>query len=94
MRQAPFRPGLEAMAHTLVYEAEVIGDRTLPIDLVRSISTPTLVIDGEESPSIMHGAARELAAQMPNATRLTLSGQGHDISPEATAPVIAEFLFR
>lgn len=52
------------------------------------------MIDGEESPSIMHGATRELAAQMPNATRRTLSGQGHDISPEATAPVIAEFLFR
>ena len=30
MRQAPFRPGLEAIAHTLVYDATVIGDLYAP----------------------------------------------------------------
>jgi pimeloyl-ACP methyl ester carboxylesterase len=92
MRQAPFRPALEAMAHTLAYEANVIGDRTLPKELASSVTTPTLLIDGEESPPIMHGAARELGTAMPNATRRTLAGEGHDISPEPTAAVIAEFL--
>jgi pimeloyl-ACP methyl ester carboxylesterase len=92
MRHAPFRPALEAMAQSLVYDAIVVGDRALPTDLVSSVTTPTLVIDGEESPPIMHGAARELAATMPNATRRTLAGQGHDIAPEPTAAVIAEFL--
>lgn len=92
MRHAPFRPALEAMAQSLVYEAKVIGDRTLPVDLASSITTPTLVIDGEHSPPIMHGAARELAATMPNATRRTLADQGHDIAPEPTAALIAEFL--
>lgn len=92
MRHAPFRPALEAIAHSLVYDAKVIGDRTLPTDLVSGVATPTLVIDGEESPPILHGAARELAATMPNATRRTLAGQGHDIAPESTAAVITEFL--
>ena len=92
MRHAPFRPALEAMAHTLVYEALLIGDRTLPTDLVSSITAPTLVIDGEESPPIMRGAARALAATMPHATRRTLAGQGHDIAPEPTAAAIAAFL--
>ena len=92
MRHAPFRPALDAMAHSLVYDAKVIGDRTLPTDLVSSVTTPTLVIDGEQSPPIMHGAARQLAATMPNATRRTLAGQGHDIAPEPTAAAIAEFL--
>jgi len=31
MRQAPFRPALEAIAHTLVYDATIIGDLTCPI---------------------------------------------------------------
>ena len=30
LRQAPFRPALEAMAPTLVYEATLLGDRTVP----------------------------------------------------------------
>lgn len=94
MRHAPFRPALEAMAHTLVYDARVIGDLTLPADLPSAVTTPTLAIDGEESPPIMHAAARELAARLPNATRRTLAGQGHDIAPEPTAAAIAEFLMR
>lgn len=88
LRHAPFRPSLEAIAHTLVYDAKVIGDRTLPTELVSRVSAPTLVIDGEESPPIMHGAARELVATMPNATRRTLRGQSHDIAPGPTAAVI------
>jgi pimeloyl-ACP methyl ester carboxylesterase len=92
MRQAPFRPALEAMAHTLVYEAKVIGDRTLPTDLVSRVTAPTLVIDGEHSPPIMHSAARVLSETLADARRCTLGGQGHDIDPDATAAVLAEFL--
>jgi hypothetical protein len=29
LRHAPFRPGLEAIAHTLAYDAAIIGDRSL-----------------------------------------------------------------
>jgi hypothetical protein len=65
MRHAPFRPGLEAIAHTLAYDAALLGGRSLSTDLIGSIPAPTLVIRG---------------------------GQGHDIDPEATAPVIAGFL--
>src|SRR5262245_48368903 len=32
LRTAPFRPALEAMAHTLVYEATILGDGRLPLD--------------------------------------------------------------
>ena len=30
LRHAPFRPGLEAIAHTLVYDAELTADLSLP----------------------------------------------------------------
>jgi pimeloyl-ACP methyl ester carboxylesterase len=92
MRQAPFRPALEAIAHTLVYEAMIVGDLTLPTELIASIETPTLVIDGEQSPPLLRNAARAVAEALPNGRRHTLPGQTHDISPEATAPVLTEFL--
>jgi pimeloyl-ACP methyl ester carboxylesterase len=91
MRQAPFRPALEAISHTLVYEAMIVGDLTLPTELIASIETPTLVIDGEQSSQLLRNAARAVAEALPNGRRHTLPGQTHDISPEATAPVLTEF---
>jgi len=92
MRQAPFRPGLEAIAHTLAYDATVVGDMTLPTELIASMPTPTLVIAGENSPPLLRNAARAVADALPNGQLRTLAGQSHDISPEATAPALEEFL--
>ena len=92
LRHAPFRPHLEALAHTLVYDATIIGDLSLPTALIASIVTPTLVICGEESGPFLRNAAHAVVATLPNGRICTLDGQTHDISPEATAPVIAEFL--
>ena len=92
MRQAPFRAGLEAIAHTLSYDARVVGDLTLPTDLFRAITAPTLVIDGEVSPPIMRTAAEALVRTLPDARRCTLAGEGHDLSPDALRPVLVEFL--
>jgi pimeloyl-ACP methyl ester carboxylesterase len=92
MRDAPFRPGLDAIAHTLVYEATLVGDLSLPTELVGAITAPTLVIDGEHSPPIIHSAAAALVEAVPNARRRTLAGQGHDLSPPALVPVLEEFL--
>lgn len=91
MRHAPFRPALEAIAHTLVYDSTIIGDLTFPTDLVASIATPTLVINGENSMPMLRNAARVLADTLPNGRPCTLAGQTHDISPEATAPVLMDF---
>jgi pimeloyl-ACP methyl ester carboxylesterase len=91
-RHAPFRPALEAIAHTLVYDATIVGDLTLPTERIASITTPTLVIDGEHSPPLLRNAARAVAATLPNGRRCTLAGQTHDISPEATAAALVEFL--
>jgi len=92
MRHAPFRPGLEAIAHTLAYDAAVVGDRSLPAEMIGSIRTPALVISGDQSPPFLQAAARAVADALPQGRLHTLAGQGHDINPEATAPVIADFL--
>jgi hypothetical protein len=39
LRHAPFRPALEAMAHTLVYEAMIVGERWVLSDLA-SVTVP------------------------------------------------------
>jgi pimeloyl-ACP methyl ester carboxylesterase len=92
MRHAPFRPGMEALAHTLAYDAAIIGDRSLPAALLARVTIPALVISGEQSPPFLRNAARAAAAALPGGRLSVLPGQGHDINPEATAPVMAEFL--
>lgn len=92
MRHAPVRPSLEAIAHTLAYDAAVVGDRSLPTGLIGSVCAPALVISGDQSPPFMQAAARTVTDALPQGRLHTLPGQGHDIDPEATAPVIADFL--
>jgi pimeloyl-ACP methyl ester carboxylesterase len=92
LRQAPFRPGMEAIAHTLVYDATIVGDLSLPTELIASITTPTLVIDGDQSPSVIREAARAVADTLPNGQLHSLAGRDHTIDPAATAPILAEFL--
>ena len=89
MRHAPFRPALEKIAHTLVYESTILV--ALPAGLSASVRVPALVIDGEQSPEVMRQAAHSLAEGLPAGRYRTLSGQGHDIVPAVLAPVLEEF---
>ena len=92
MRNAPFRPALEKMAQTLVYESIIL--RALPAKLIASIRIPTLVIDGEESPGVMRHAAQSLAEALPDGRHRTLKGQGHDIVPAVLGPMLVEFFLK
>jgi len=92
IRHASFRPGLEAIAHTLVYDAEITGDASLPTDLPASIDAPTLVIAGGESRGFLQRGAAALVAALPSGELRTLPGESHDISPEPTAAALASFL--
>ena len=69
MRHAPFRPALEAIAHTLAYDAAIIGDRSMPAGLLASVATPALVITGEQSLPFLRNAARAARSRRPPATR-------------------------
>jgi pimeloyl-ACP methyl ester carboxylesterase len=91
LRHAPFRPALEAMAHTLVYDATLVGDMTLPTARLRTIKTPTLAVYGGASPAFMGNAAKALAKAVPDGHSRVLDGQTHDIVPTALAPVLLEF---
>jgi alpha-beta hydrolase superfamily lysophospholipase len=90
MRGAPWWPAQEALAHTLVYDATLMGDYSLPTDRVASVAVPTLVIDGGETPWLSQ-AAQATASALPNARRRTLAGQRHDVEASAIAPALVEF---
>jgi pimeloyl-ACP methyl ester carboxylesterase len=84
-----------AVAHTLSYDGEIMGDTMSgnPAALApfAAIATPTLVMDGSESPPFQHHAVAMLAQVLPNAQRRTLAGQDHGAAPEALNPVLIEF---
>jgi pimeloyl-ACP methyl ester carboxylesterase len=92
MRESPFRPHLEAIAHTLVYDATIVGDLSLPAERIASIATPALVVCGTGTSPFMRAAAAAVADALPAGRLLELASQGHGIDAEATAPVVAEFL--
>lgn len=95
MRNAPMWPGLEAVAHTLIYDDAILGGNTagkpLPARQWTSATMPALVMAGGESPASLQNAARAVAEQLPNATRRTLEGQTHEVAAEAIAPALLEF---
>jgi pimeloyl-ACP methyl ester carboxylesterase len=91
LRHAPFRPALETIAHTLVYEATLLSDMPVLAEQLPSITVPTLVISGGNSQTKMGSAAQTLAEALPTAQHRSLEGQTHDIVPAVLAPVLEEF---
>jgi pimeloyl-ACP methyl ester carboxylesterase len=95
MRTAPMWPGMEAVAHTLAYDGEMLGDAMSgkPLSKTRwgSVDAPTLVIDGGASPAWLRNAAQALTDVLPSAKRRTLEGQTHNVDAKVLAPVLEEF---
>jgi pimeloyl-ACP methyl ester carboxylesterase len=91
LRQAPFWPALEDIAHTLVYESTLLGDMPALAERMASIPVSTLVISGGEIQARMLQAAQAVADALPTASYRSLSGQTHDIVPAVLAPVLEEF---
>ena len=91
MRNAPMWPGMEAVAHTLAYDATVMGDSTVPTGLVASVKAPTLVLDGSDTGAWAANSAQALTAALPNPRHRTLKGQTHNVAWDVLAPVLREF---
>jgi pimeloyl-ACP methyl ester carboxylesterase len=93
MRDQPFFPAVEAVAHTIGYDGRIMGGtmsgRPLPAEWA-GLSTATLVVDGGNTPWI-HAGTAALGGLLPNARHVTLGGQDHNVDPAALAPVLIEF---
>lgn len=101
LQQSPMWQGIEAIAHTVLYDGMIMED-TLhgdPSSLKKwtSVTVPTLILDGtvfagsaERHRFLNHGAS-ELARIMPHAQRNTLDGQDHVPADEVLAPGLKVF---
>ena len=92
MRHAPMWTMFEAVAPTLAYDSAVLGKgHVAPVERARSVTAPTLVMNGGASFAFMYDTALALSKAMPNAQLRTLEGQRHDVNLEVLAPVLVEF---
>ncbi|GAA3220283.1 AfsR/SARP family transcriptional regulator [Actinocorallia longicatena] len=92
MRSAPRWQELEAVAHTIRYDLALLGDYGLPGRWATEIVQPVLVLAGEVSLAWRRATAEAVAALLPAARLLTMSGQPHDPHPDLLAPILEEFL--
>jgi pimeloyl-ACP methyl ester carboxylesterase len=90
-RKEPWWQGQEAIAHTLAYDATIMGDYSLPRERIAAIKIPTLVLDGSASFPFIGPTAEALAKTLPKGRRVTLQGQRHDAAPEAIAAALKTF---
>lgn len=98
MRTSPYWPGLEAVGHTLAYDAAFLDGGRPPAEFA-TITRQTLVLTGVGSDPHMPGVpidffgttADALTAVLPNATRETIPGGTHEVDATALAPVLTRF---
>ena len=90
-RTQPWWQWTESLAHTLAYDAEIMGDYSLPVDRIRSVAVPTLVLVGAASFGFMGPTAKAIADVLPDARVQTLEGQEHNVDPAVLGPALAEF---
>src|SRR6202022_1195257 len=91
MRRSPAWPGMEAVAHTLAYDAAVMGDRRVPTTLISSVKGPTLILTGGNSGAWADTSARPLTATMPYAEHRVLENQTHAIAWDVLATELRRY---
>lgn len=91
MRHSPVWPMFEAVAPTLAYDAEALGeDRSVPTQRAAQVRVPALIMNGTVIP-FMRTTAEALAKAIPGAEQRTLEGQPHDVDLKVLAPYLVEF---
>lgn len=88
LRNAPFRPALERMAHTLVYDAKLVCETQPERKPVRS---SVLALAGSQNPAFMFEMANAIAGAIPRARAQCVDGIGHDLVADVLGPVLEPF---
>jgi pimeloyl-ACP methyl ester carboxylesterase len=88
-------PKMLAVAPTMPYDLQVMRDDaggTIPEDLARTVTVPTLVLAGGASPDFFRDTAERLVELLPDAELAVLEGQDHGAAPEVVAPLVTKFV--
>src|ERR1051325_9501806 len=79
-KSSPWWPAQEALAHTLAYDATVMGDYWIPEKRVAEVKVPTLVLEGGASFPFMHATAEALVKILKDkGHHRVLEGQQHNV---------------
>lgn len=90
MKAAPFWEGMAGAVGYLAYDAELIGDFSIPREQLKSLTVPVHLINGTQMPWIV-AACEELAGILADVSRATLDGEPHNVDPAALAPELTRF---
>jgi pimeloyl-ACP methyl ester carboxylesterase len=89
-------PSMLAVAPTMRHDIAVMDEAetggVVPVDLIRSIAVPTLVVAGGASPDFFRTAADRLVELLPDASLAVLPGADHGAPADVVAPVVAALL--
>jgi pimeloyl-ACP methyl ester carboxylesterase len=95
LRQSPFWPTLEAVAHTIAYDGRIMGTTMsgapLPRDRWAAVTVPILVMHGTGTEPWLISAAHALADLLPTASLQPVPGQQHSATADALAPALRQF---
>jgi pimeloyl-ACP methyl ester carboxylesterase len=90
-KSQPWWAAQEALAHTLEYDATIMGDYSMPKARVAEVKIPTIVINGSKSMPFFQATGDAMVKLLAHGQRSTLEGQEHNVSAEVLAPVLLEF---
>ena len=83
VRRSVYPPGLPRQLAAIIDD----GDRR---GRLARITTPTLVLHGEDDPLVKVDAGRDTAQHIPGATLVTIPGWGHDLPIELVGRIASE----
>ena len=92
MRRSPEWSGLEAMAHTLLYDGAITEHDGLWNERARRVGVPTLVLVSEGTSAYLADSARRATDSIPGALSRTLPGKFHEVDPQTLAEQLTAFL--
>jgi hypothetical protein len=92
MRQSPHWAAAEALAPTLLHDATVMGDGSVPTDAFVHVESPALVMSGGASPAWMRSSAQAVAEAIPGGRHQVLEGQTHDVDASVLAGAVRAFV--
>ena len=83
---------LKAVAHTLQYDAAIMGDWQVPAARLAGVRTQTLAMYGGKTEMRLKRAVEELVKVLPNVRQEVLPGQTHNVSAAVLVPALVQFL--
>ncbi|HET6986018.1 MAG TPA: alpha/beta hydrolase [Kribbella sp.] len=91
IRATPMWAGMEAIAHTLVYDALQLRDSAVPIELLSSIDVPVLALYSNVSPAWLKESTKQTAAALPHGKVEGYDGTFHTIPSDTLARALADY---